>query len=115
MYYMQSGKLSWSLDKEIHVKMLIAFYLGVVQSGYLSGEYHEDYNKNIDEMHFFINMDDERTLGFCSDQEMKYTDMDSGGEAMIMVVHITRGRGAAIMPSMIIFKNQIQNYPICRL
>ena len=112
VYRMQSGKLSWSLDKESHVKMLTAFNLGVVQRGFLSREYHEDFIENVDDTHFVINMDNRRTLGLCSDQAVKYVDVVSGGEAMTMVMRITRGRQATIKPPMIIFTNQTQNYPI---
>ena len=98
VYQMQSGRLSWSPDKESHVQMLIAFHLGVVQRGFLSKEYHEDYIENVDETYFVINVDNGRTLGFRGDQVVKYADVVSGGEAMTMVVRITRGRRATIKP-----------------
>ena len=115
VYRMQSGRLSWSRDKESHMKMLTAFHLGVVQRGFLLGEYHEDYIKNVDDMHFVINMDNGRTLGFHGDQAVKYADVASGGEEMTLVVRITRGRRATIKPPINIFTNQTRNYPICRL
>ena len=112
VYRLQSGRLNWSPDKESHVKMLTTFHLGVVRRGFLSGEYHEDYIANVDETHFVINMDNGRTLGFCGDQAVKYANVVFGGEAMTMVVRVTRGRQATIKPPMIIFTNQTQNYPI---
>ena len=92
--------------------MLRTFHLGVVQRGFLSEEYHEDFIENVDETHFVINMDNGRTLGFRGDQAVKYADVVSGGEAMTMVVRITGGRQATIKPPMITFTNQTRNYPI---
>ena len=69
--------------------------------------------KNLDEMHFVINMDNGKTLGFHSDQEVKYANVASRQEATTMVVYIIRDKRAAIMPPIIIFTNQMQNYPIC--
>jgi hypothetical protein len=88
--------------------MLTAFHLGVVQRGFLSGEYNENYIENVDETHFVMNMDNGKTLRFHGDQAVKYVDEVSGGEAMTMVVRITGGIRAAIMTPMIIFMNQMR-------
>ena len=45
----------------------------------------------VDETHFLINVDNKKTLGFCGDQAMKYSDVVSSKEAMTMVVRVTRG------------------------
>jgi hypothetical protein len=76
---MQCGRLSWSPMKERHMKMLTTFHLGVVQRGFLSGEYNENYIKNMDETHFVMNMDNGKTLGFCGDHVVKYADVVSRG------------------------------------
>ena len=60
----------------------------------------------MDETHFVINMNNERTLRFRGDQAVKYADVVSGGEAMTMVVRITGGRRVTIKPPTIIFTNQ---------
>ena len=60
-------------------------------------------------------MDNKKDFRICSNQEVKYVYVISGVEAMAMVVYITGGRKVAIMPSIIIFTNQMQNYPICRI
>jgi hypothetical protein len=112
VYHMQSGRLSWSPEKERHMKMLTTFHLGVIQCGFLSREYNKNYIENVDETHFVINIENRRTLGFRGDETVKYVDVVSGGEAMTMVVCITRGVRAAIMIPMIIFTNQMRNYPI---
>ena len=44
--------------------------------------------ENIDETHFFINMDNGRTLGFRGDSNVKYADVVAEGEAMTMVVRL---------------------------
>jgi hypothetical protein len=42
--------------------------------------------KNIDETHFVISMDNDRTLGFRRDTTVKYADVVSGGDNMTMVI-----------------------------
>ena len=44
--------------------MLVAYHLGTLHYGFLSGEYNEDYNENLDETYFVINMDNGKTLEF---------------------------------------------------
>ena len=98
--------------KECHVKMLTAFHLGVVQCGFPSREYNNNYIENVDEMHFVMNVDNRKTLRFCDNQVVKYVDVVSRGEAMTMVIRIIGGIWAAIVTPMIIFTNQMRNYPI---
>jgi hypothetical protein len=43
------------------------------------GEYNENYIENVDEMHFVMNTDNGKTLGFRGDQVVKYVDVVSGG------------------------------------
>ena len=45
--------------------MMVAFHLGILDQGFPSEEYDENYVENIDETHFMINMDNGRTLDFC--------------------------------------------------
>jgi hypothetical protein len=77
------------------------------------GEYNENYIENVDEMHFVMNTDNGKTLGFRGDQVVKYVDVVSGGGTMTMVVCITGGIWVAIMAPMINFTNQMRHYPIC--
>ena len=60
-----------------------------------------------------INMDNGRTLGICGEQVIKYVDVVSRGEAMTLVVRVTRGVRAEIKAPMVIFTNSNRNYPIC--
>jgi hypothetical protein len=94
------------------VKMLTAFHLAVVQRAFLSREYNENYIENVDETHFVINMDNGKALRFCGNQAVKCATMVFVGETMTMVVCITGGVRATIMTPMIIFTNQMRNYPI---
>ena len=112
VHRMQTGRLSWSPAKERHVRMLVAFHLGTLHRGFLSGEYNENYIENVDETHFLINVDNGKTLGFRSDQVVKYSDVVSGGEAMTMVVRVTGGIRGKIMAPLIIFTNTTSAYPI---
>ena len=47
--------------------------------------------ENIDETHFVINMDNGRTLGFQGDTLVKYAEVVSNGDSMVMVVWILGG------------------------
>lgn len=46
---------------------------------------------NADEIHFMINMDNGKTLGFCGDEHVPYADVTSGGEALTMLVRLNGG------------------------
>ena len=48
--------------------------------------------ENIDKVHFVVNMDNGRTLGFWGDTLVKYGQMALSGDPMTMVVQISRGR-----------------------
>jgi hypothetical protein len=112
VYRMKTGRLSWSPAKERHVRILVAFHLGTLHRGFLSGEYNENYMENVDETHFLINIDNGKTLGFRGDQAMKYSDVVSSGEAMTMVMRVTGGVRGKIIAPMIVFMNAAGAYPI---
>ena len=58
----------------------------------------------MDETHFVISFDNRRTLGFRGDETVKYADVISGVEGMIMIVHITGGASSRIGTPMLISK-----------
>lgn len=77
-----------------------------------SGELKKEDCENADETHLVYNMDNGRTLGFIGDNDIKYTDVVSGGDPITMVVRKTGGKASMIQPPMLIFKNQSRPYPI---
>ena len=92
--------------------MMSSFHLGILQQGFISGKYDENYSENVEETHFVINMDNGKILGLCGDQIIKYSYVVSGREAMTMSVRIIGGIRAKIMAPMIIFTNANNTYPI---
>ncbi|KAL3687832.1 hypothetical protein R1sor_014141 [Riccia sorocarpa] len=68
--------------------------------------------ENVDETHFINIMDNGDTLGFQGDQEVKYEDVVSGGQGMMMIVRLTGGRDPRIETPMIIFQNKDRRYPM---
>lgn len=68
-----------------------------------SGELDENYQENMDEIHFLINMNNGRTLGFRGDREVKYAEVVSGGVPITMTVKITGGVHAKICTPFLIF------------
>ena len=46
---------------------------------------------NMDETHFIVNIANGRMLGFRGDENVKYADVVSGGENMILMVRNTGG------------------------
>ena len=77
-----------------------------------SYERKEDDVENADEMHFVIDMENGRTLGFSGQEEVKYADAVSGGEGMTMVVRISGGCDAKMEAPFMVFKNANRSYPI---
>ena len=108
----QRGRLSCSPEKEQEIEMHTAHHLGVLQRGFQSGEFDENLIDNLDETHFVINVDNGRTLGFRGNSIVRYAEVVSGGDSMIMVVRISRGRRAMIEAPMLIFINMNGNYLI---
>ena len=47
--------------------------------------------ENVDETHFVVNLDNGHTLGFRGDTTVKYVEVVSGGESMMMVIRISGG------------------------
>lgn len=82
---------------------------------FLSEEVQEDMCKDIDKMHFVINMDNGRTLRFYDDKKVKDTNMVLGGMGMIMVVKVSRGVHGKISTPFMIFQNSFNSHPIQNL
>lgn len=108
----QTGKLMVCAEKEEHIKKTVAFHLGQLKRAFQSGHFKEEDIENADETHFVINMDNGKTLGFIGDNDVKYLDVVSGGEAITMMVRISGGPNATILPPMLVFKNASRSYPI---
>ena len=108
----QRGRLSCSPEKEQEIEMHTAHHLGVLQRGFQSGEFDENLIDNLDETHFVINVDNGRTLGFRGDSTVRYAEVVSGRDSMIMVVRISGRRQAIIEAPMLIFTNTNRNYPL---
>ena len=68
--------------------------------------------ENIDETHFVVNMDNDKTLRFSDDTLVKYAKVVSSGDSMTMVVQIFGGRSSMVEAPMLIFTNPNSNYPI---
>ena len=68
------------------IKSHSAYHLGVLHRGFWSDIFDENLTKNLDEIHFTINMDNRQTLSFWDDTFVKYVDIVAGGQAMTMVV-----------------------------
>jgi hypothetical protein len=60
----QRGRLTFSIKKELQIEIYTAYHLGVLQKGFQTGDFNENVMDNIDETHFVVNLDNERTLGF---------------------------------------------------
>ncbi|RLN69414.1 hypothetical protein BBJ28_00022260 [Nothophytophthora sp. Chile5] len=108
----QTGKRQLSPEKQMYIEKEVAVHLGKVKRGFESGVLNEDTIENIDETHFIIDFDNGKTLDFSGVKQIKYADVVSGGEGMTMVVRISGGPAARIMPPMMIFTNMSRSYPI---
>jgi hypothetical protein len=108
----QTGRLLCSPQKELHIEMMTTFHLGVLNRGFASRVFHEDYMENMDETHFCVNFDNGKTLGFRGQGQIMYADVVSGGDKMTMIVRITGGHQAKIKTPMVLFTNKNRAYPI---
>lgn len=86
----------------------LCLHVGEFQSGALD----ENLVENADETHFVINMDNGKMLGFHGNNDVKYTDVVSGGIGMTMVVCLTGGPSSEICAPFMIFQNEQESYPI---
>ena len=108
----QRGRLKCSSRKETQIEMHTAYYLGVLYRRFQNGSFDKNLIENLDEIHFTVNMDNGKALGFRGDTSVKYVDVVAGGEAMTMVVRISSGRGSNLEVPVIIFTNGNSNYLI---
>ena len=92
------GKRSLSPAKTEFIEKSVAYHLGCVKRKFDSGELDENLVENIDQIHFIINMDNGKSLGFIGDDSVKYADVVSGGDGVTMIVRIT-GRGKRFIGS----------------
>lgn len=59
-----------------------------------------------------INMDNSRTAGMRGDEHVKYADVFSDDDGIIMMVRLTGVRGARVEAQMLVFQNPNSSYPI---
>ena len=88
------------------------YHLGVLQRGFGSGILDENLMENVDKTHFVINLDNDHTLGFRGNTTIKYAEVVSQGESMMMVIRISGGCRSMIEAPMLIFTNLGSNYSI---
>lgn len=98
----QRGKLMISTAKQLDIEKRVAFQFGEVWREFGKGMLNEDLVETIDETHFVVNFDTGKTLGFASSEDVKYSDVVSGGHGITMLVRLTGGRETRIMPAFII-------------
>ena len=71
--------------------------------------------KSLDETHFVINLDYGKIPGFCGNTTVKYANVVSGGESMILIVRTSGGCHFIKEALTIIFTNKNMTYHIWRL
>ena len=91
-----TGNHQLSAAKQLFSGKEVAFHRGTLKRDFETGAIDENDVDNVDETHFMINMDNERTLGFSGESEVKYADVVSGGEGVTMMVHLNGGRDARV-------------------
>ena len=107
----QRGRLTCSPEKELQIESTV-YHLGVLKRGFETRLFDENLMENIDEMHFVVNMDNGRTLGFWADISVKCAEVVSDGDLMTIVVRISGGRRSMIEAPMLIFTNPNNSYLI---
>ena len=92
--------------------MQIAYHLRILQRGFSFGEFNKNLIENLNEIHFVVNLDNGQTLGFSGDTVVKYVEVVSSGESVIMVVYISEGNRTTTKAPMLIFSNENRSYLI---
>jgi len=108
----QCGKLMTAERKQRQMEQKVAYHLGMLCRGFGDGSLEEDLVENVDETHFVINMDNDRTLSFIGAVQVKYADVASGNDAITMVARVTVVQNASIQLPFPIFLNKMRNCPI---
>lgn len=90
----------------------VAFDLGIMNRMLSSAEFDEKDLENADETHFIFDMENLRKLGIAGENEVKYADLVSGVEEIIVLIRVSAGRNGTIHPLFLIFMNKDINYPI---
>ena len=90
--------------KEAHIEMSVAYHMGELHRVFKSGKLREELIYDMDKTTFVTNFDNGRTLGFRGDENVKYAAAASGGEGMVMILHITGGARSCFGNPMLIFK-----------
>ena len=84
----QCGRMTCSPKKELSIEMQTTYNLEVLQRRFSSREFDENLIKNLNKIHFVVNLDNGQTLGFRGDTIVKYVEVVFNGKSMTMVVHI---------------------------
>ncbi len=108
----QIGKLMLSPTRQQRIDKKIAFHLGQLAREFRAGTLDENLVENIDETHCKVNLDNGKTLGFRGDNDVKYTDVVSGGMGMTLMIRQTGEPHARIYNPCVIFQNISESYPI---
>lgn len=90
----------------------MGYNFGIISRLLTNEDMEEDLTDNIDEIHFVVNLENGKTLGFASPEDVKYAEITSGGHGITILVRITGGKIASIRPPFLIFQIQERNYPI---
>ncbi|OWZ15617.1 LOW QUALITY PROTEIN: hypothetical protein PHMEG_00010712 [Phytophthora megakarya] len=99
----QTGKRQVSPDKQAEIERDVAMHLGQFKRDVESGCLNENAVENV--IRPTLGLILTTTLGFVGEKQIKYADMVSGGEGMIVTQ-------AATPPPMMIFTNANRSYPI---
>ena len=108
----RTGSLSRSEQHTERLHRKIAYYLGEVQRKFEDGTFIDGQVENMDETHFWYDMDDAIVLARKGSETIKYKDVVQSDKGMTMILRVKSGVGAKIHDPFFIFENANANYPI---
>ncbi|OWZ06122.1 hypothetical protein PHMEG_00021670 [Phytophthora megakarya] len=107
VYRSHMGKQQVSVKMQMQIDMAVAKHLGALKRQFEDGTLLPDQQYNMDESHFIIDLDDDKTLDFVGSQSVKYRGIVSVRRKDItMCVLLKGGSDARILCPMLIFKNK---------
>ncbi|KAE9132223.1 hypothetical protein PF002_g17771 [Phytophthora fragariae] len=111
VYRRLKGKKQVSSEKLREIHILVAAHLGSLNRQFDDGLINPDFQYNMDESHFVIDLDDGKTLDFRGVAQVKNRSVVSGREGTTMCVLLRGGSNARVECPMLIFKNKKGQLP----
>lgn len=91
LQHMKCGKSQMIPEKIIELGKATARHLGWLKFGFSSADFKGEYMLNANKTYFILNMDSGKTLCLSGDDEVRYSDVKSGGVVISILIKLSCG------------------------